>query len=322
MNPGAFRYRGHTCLLLRVAERPRPVPGKRLVTLADGESIQQLEFDENDPALDQSDPRILRYAGQDYPTTLSHLRIVTSDDGVHFKESSELRPLVGIGESEALGIEDCRVAQIGSTYYLTYTQASLHGIGVGLRSTEDWVHFQHHGTILPPHNKDCALFEKKIDGRYFMLHRPSSPEFGGNYIWLAESPDLLHWGQHRCIAHTRPGKWDSARIGPGASPIKTDEGWLLVYHGASQTNRYCLGVMLLDLQEPWKVIARSEEPVMEPEADYEQSGFFGGVVFSNGHIADGDRLTVYYGASDTFVCSAVFSIRALLDSIREMRDRA
>lgn len=322
MNPGAFRYREKIYLLLRVAEQPHRMPEKLLVTLADSGAMRQIEFDEDDPALDKSDPRILRYAGQDYPTTLSHLRIVTSDDGVHFKESPELGPLMGTGELETFGIEDCRVARIGSTYYLTYTQASLHGVGIGLRSTQDWVHFQHHGMVLPPHNKDCALFEEKIGGRYFALHRPSSPEFGGNYIWIAESPDLLHWGNHHCVAHTRPGKWDSARVGPGASPIKTDRGWLLIYHGATQENRYCLGAMLLDLNEPWKVLARSEDPVMEPMAEYERSGFMGGVVFSNGQVIDEDRLTLYYGASDAVVCSAELSIRALLESIEGRGDRA
>jgi predicted GH43/DUF377 family glycosyl hydrolase len=170
--------------------------------------------------------------------------------------------------------------------------------------------------MLPAHNKDCALFEEKIGGMHYALHRPSSPELGGNYIWLAESPDLIHWGNHRCIALTRPGMWDSARIGAGAAPIRTDRGWLEIYHGATREHRYCLGALLLDLDEPWKLIARSEKPIMEPLAPYENEGFFGKVVFTNGHLIDGDDLVMYYGASDSVICAARFSIRGILDTLR------
>jgi predicted GH43/DUF377 family glycosyl hydrolase len=223
---------------------------------------------------------------------------------------------MGQGELESYGIEDCRVVQIGETYYLTYTQVSPHGVGVGLRSTRDWSNFQQHGMILPPHNKDCAIFSEKIGGRYYALHRPSSPLLGGNFIWIAESPDLEHWGNHRCLAHTRKGMWDSARVGAGGAPIRTPQGWLEIYHGASvDPPRYCLGGLLLDLDEPWKVLARSREPIMEPIADYEQAGFVGNVVFSNGHLVDGDRVTIYYGASDSVICGATFSIGEILTSL-------
>jgi predicted GH43/DUF377 family glycosyl hydrolase len=134
-------------------------------------------------------------------------------------------------------------------------------------------------------------------------------------MWIAESPDLVHWGNHRCLAHTRPGKWDSARLGAGAAPVRTTEGWLEIYHGADPDNRYCLGALLLDLEQPWKVLARSEEPIMEPSFDYEQNGFFGKVVFTNGHVVDGDTLTIYYGASDSVICGARLSIQQILQSL-------
>ena len=169
--------------------------------------------------------------------------------------------------------------------------------------------------IIPPHNKDCALFEETIGGKYMALHRPSSPELGGNYIWLAESPDLEHWGRHHCIAHTRPGLWDSARIGAGAAPIRTDRGWLVIYHGADKNHRYCLGAMLLDLKNPSRVLARGQEPIMEPVAEYEKTGFFGNVVFTNGHLVDGDTVTLYYGASDTVICGAKVSIKGILNTL-------
>jgi predicted GH43/DUF377 family glycosyl hydrolase len=192
---------------------------------------------------------------------------------------------------------------------------SPYAVGVGYIFTKDWKTFERKGMIFPPHNKDCALFEEKINGKYYALHRPSSPELGGNYIWIAESPDGLHWGNHKLLATTRNGMWDSARLGAGASPIRTEKGWLEIYHGATEEHRYCLGLLLLDSDDPTKVIARSEEPIMEPIAQYEQEGFFGNVVFTNGHIINGDTVSVYYGASDEVICKANFSIAALLKSL-------
>jgi predicted GH43/DUF377 family glycosyl hydrolase len=316
LNPGALRFEGKTWLLLRVAERPEQKAGKiTFPILAANGALEILEFETSDPKLDLSDPRVLRYDGRDYLTTLSHLRLAVSHDGVHFQEDSSYLPLFGHGELENYGIEDCRVTQIESKYYLTFTQVSANGVGVGLRSTTDWRTFDSHGMIFPPHNKDCAIFEEKVGGKYYALHRPSSPILGGNYIWLAESPDLLHWGNHRCLVRSRPGHWDSIRVGAGAAPIRTSHGWLEIYHGANSEHRYCLGALLLDLEKPWKVLARSSEPIMEPNADYEHAGFFGNVVFTNGHVVDDDNLTVYYGASDSVICGAKFSIREILNTL-------
>ena len=101
----------------------------------------------------------------------------------------------------------------------------------------------------------------------------------------------------------------------GASPIKTDIGWLELYHGADDNHRYCLGAVLLDLEDPSIVIARSTEPIFEPTAEYEKEGFFGNVVFTNGHVVDGDIITMYYGASDEVICAATLSIQSILSKI-------
>jgi len=316
LNPGVFRFDGKIWLLVRVAERPEQKPGKiALPIIGPQGKVEILAFDLRDPQLDRSDPRVIHYAGQDYLTTLSHLRLVASEDGIHFAEQRGYPPLWGEGELESYGIEDCRVTQSGSTYYLTFTAVSPSGVGIGLRSTSDWRRFTSHGMILPPHNKDGALLEEQIDGKYYLLHRPSSLFIGGSYLWIAESPDLRHWGNHRCVARTRAGMWDSARLGAGAAPIRTPQGWLEIYHGATAENRYCLGALLLDLHHPWKVLARSREPIMEPAADYERGGFFGNVIFTNGHLVDGDQLTMYYGASDSVICGARLSIEELLRTL-------
>jgi predicted GH43/DUF377 family glycosyl hydrolase len=317
LNPGVFRYDGKTWLLLRVAERPVQQERKISFPVYNREGrIEVVSFDTNDPGLDASDPRVVNYKGQDYLTTMSYLRLVSSEDGVHFKDEFEFPSIFGEGELEAFGIEDCRVAAMEDGFFLTFTEVSPVAVGVGLIHTTDWKNYTRHGMIFPPHNKDCALFEEKVNDKYHALHRPSNPELGGNYLWLAESPDRIHWGKHKCIATTRKGKWDSARVGAGAAPVKTSEGWLEIYHGADHNHRYCLGALLLDLDDPSKVLARSLEPVMEPLASYEQTGFFGNVVFANGHLVDGDTITMYYGASDEVICSAQFSIAEILDTLK------
>lgn len=317
LNPGVFRFNGKIWLLLRVAERPEQREGYVSFPIMNGKRIPEvLEFRKDDPKIDLSDPRAIRYNGKWFLSTLSHLRLVCSDDGIHFHEPDDIpSKFFGHSELETFGIEDCRVTQMGNIYLLTFTQVSQHGVGVGLMKTKNWVDFEHEGMIIPPHNKDCAIFEEKIGDLYYCLHRPSGVDLGGNYIWIASSPDLKHWGNHKCILHTRQGMWDSARVGAGAAPIKTEAGWLEIYHGADSANRYCLGAVLLDINNPYKVIARSNNPIMEPIMDYEKTGFFGNVVFTNGHIVDGDELTIYYGASDEVICGAKFSISNILDQL-------
>ena len=257
---------------------------------------------------------MISYAGQDYLTTMSHLRLVASEDGVHFREHA-VPHTAGAGYFGgpflARAIWNRMASRIAawSRSATPITSPSPRSRRTawawGFAAPATGVNFRQHGMIFPPHNKDCAIFAEKIGGRYYALHRPSSPELGGNYIWIAESPDLDHWGNHRCIAHSRKGMWDSARVGAGGAPIRTPQGWLEIYHGATANpTRYCLGALLLDLDEPWKVLARSNDPIMEPLADYEQVGFFGNVVFTNGHLVDGDEVTIYYGASDSVICGA------------------
>lgn len=317
LNPGVFRYQGKIGLLLRVAERPVQEEGWVSVPIVDPQAeggVRVLRFDKRDPALNLLDPRVFYHAGVSYLTTLSHLRLAWSEDGVHF--TIDPHPtLTGVTPLQSFGIEDARVSQLGDVYYLTYTSVSPAGVGIGLSSTRDWKTFTEHGMIFPPHNKDGAIFEEQVGGQYIALHRPSGKELGGNYIWIARSPDLLHWGDHRCIAFTRPGMWDAERVGAGCAPIRTPRGWLAIYHGADASHRYCLGLLLLDLHDPSRVIARSIAPIMEPTESYERAGFLGNVIFTNGHLVDGDRITLYYGASDSVICAATLSVAELLNSL-------
>jgi predicted GH43/DUF377 family glycosyl hydrolase len=316
LNPGVFRFEGKTWLILRVAENAIQKEGSIFFPILNElDKVEIIELPSEHPELITTDPRVIKYMGLDYLTTLSHLRLMCTDDGVHFYESEGYLPLFGKGNLEAFGIEDCRVTLLEGKYHLTFTAVSGNGVGVGMRTTADWKTFQNHGMIIPPHNKDCAIFEKKINGLYYCLHRPSSVDIGGNFIWLAQSPDGVHWGNHKCIVKTRLDNWDSQRVGAGAAPIKTDKGWLEIYHGANKEHQYCLGAFLLDLNDPSKVLARTDAPIMKPTEPYELSGFFGNVVFTNGHIVDGDTITIYYGASDEFVCGARFSMKEIFEAL-------
>ena len=318
MNPGVFRFENKTWLLLRVSERPPQKDGEvSLPIMREDGSLYNLEFDKNDPLLDTSDPRKFTYKGNMFLSTISHLRLVCSEDGIHFYEPEDFPThIIGQGGLETYGIEDCRVTFIDDIYYLTYTQVSKNGVGVGLMHTRDWKHFTREGMILPPHNKDCALFGEKIEGKYYCLHRPSGLGLGGNFIWIASSENLTHWGNHQCILHTRKGMWDSERVGAGAEPIKTKEGWLAIYHGADENDRYSFGAVLLDLKDPSKVLARSNDPLMEPTTDYEKNGFYNNVIFTNGHWVNGDKITLYYGASDEVICGAELSIKHILSELK------
>jgi predicted GH43/DUF377 family glycosyl hydrolase len=136
-------------------------------------------------------------------------------------------------------------------------------------------------------------------------------------MWLASSADLISWGEHRLVASARGGSWDDAKIGGGAVPVPVRangrDAWLAVYHGVTSSPlTYSLGALLLDAHDPAQVIARSREPILSPETPYEREGFFGGVVFTCGLLADEDRLRIYYGAADGVTAVADLSLEDIL----------
>ena len=311
-NPGVTMYEDQVLLLLRVAVRPKAEEGKICVlTQRNGEfDICDLSND----CYDCSDERV--YVGKDkkYLSSLSYFTVAVSRDGIHFeiKEDSVLLPSE---ELESYGIEDPRIIHIDDYYYVIYSGVSECGICGMLGRTKDFRSFEKLGAILHPDNKDATLFPEKINGKYYMLHRPASAEFSRVNIWIAESDTLTEWGNHRCIMKTRPGEWDGARIGSSGVPFKTDKGWLVVYHGSDKTNRYCLGAMLLDLNEPWKVIGRTKKPFLEPMTGCEKNGFFSNVVFSCGGISTEESLKIYYGAADKYVCGGEINISEIMNMI-------
>jgi predicted GH43/DUF377 family glycosyl hydrolase len=128
--------------------------------------------------------------------------------------------------------------------------------------------------------------------------------------------DLLHWGNHKVLIETRDKKWDCKKIGAGSPPLKTQSGWLEFYHGVDQNERYCMGALLLDINDPSKIIARSGEPILQPTTEYETKGFFGNVVFSCGVILKDGIISMYYGVSDDSIAYAQFQLKDILDSLK------
>jgi beta-1,2-mannobiose phosphorylase / 1,2-beta-oligomannan phosphorylase len=228
---------------------------------------------------------------------------------------------------EEFGIEDPRITKIADTYWITYVAVSRLGALTALMSSLDMVSFKRHGIIFPCENKDVVLFPQKVNGEYVALHRPNpNSHFSPPQIWLAYSPDLIHWGRHRPLL-CGCEDWEGDRVGTGAPPILVDEGWLLLYHGSESSDvagtvgRYAAGAVLLDQADPARVIARSSQPIMTPTADFETRGFVPNVVFPTAMIDQDDRLQVFYGAADTCIAMAEFSKRTVLDSMTKEGSR-
>jgi predicted GH43/DUF377 family glycosyl hydrolase len=192
---------------------------------------------------------------------------------------------------------------------------------VSLATTHDFRQFHRLGPAMPPEDKDAALFPRRIDGRWALIHRPT-PLAGPAHIWLAFSPDLRHWGDHTLLLPAREGAWwDAGKIGLGPPPLETPEGWLMLYHGVRSTasgSLYRAGLVLLDLEDPRRVLHRTDEWVFGPSESYEQTGDVGGVVFPCGWIHDPatDELRIYYGAADSAIALATATLSDLVAYVR------
>ncbi len=316
-NPGATLYQGRPLLLVRVSERPVAEPGYVSTAVLDELSgkIRVLRFREDDPKLVSTDPRFFHYDGVTYLTSIGHFRRAdpTPEGGMGIAERPTLLPA---GPYECFGIEDARITALGDRYLVTYTAVSPYGVATALAETRDFVEFQRRGLIFGPDNKDIAIFPEPVGGRYVAFHRPALKHLGELSIWLASSDNLLDWGRHEYVAGPRRGMWDCERVGAGAAPIRTPRGWLELYHASDSRTRYCTGALLLDLEQPWKVLARSREPFLFPEAPYETAGFLPNIIFHSGLVDHSDgRLSLYYGAADESTCVAEVRVEEILATL-------
>ena len=216
---------------------------------------------------------------------------------------------------------DPRVTWLEDRYYVTWCNG-YHGPTIGVGYTHDFETFHQLDNAFLPFNRNGVLFPRRIGDSYAMLSRPSDnghTPFGD--IFYSESPDLTHWGRHRHVLATAPWSWESTKIGAGPTPIETEEGWLLVYHGVLTSCNgfvYSMGAALLDLDEPWRVVARGHDYLLSPQVPYEQVGDVPNVVFPCAALVERetDRLTIYYGAADTVVCLAHGHLSEILDFVR------
>lgn len=247
--------------------------------------------------------------------------LARSRDGVNFTVDPE--PIKWPGFSEGYTencVYDPRITKIGGEYLIMYASASEEfGTSLELVKTKDFVSFERieQERVKQP-IRNGAIFPEKINGRYVRLDRPMESEREPSRMWLSYSDDLIHWTDSTQIMDTRPGLWDRYKIGAGAVPIKTDSGWLCIYHGVGDTCNgliYALGVCLLDLNDPSKVIARGEDSVLWPQESYELSGRVSNVVFTaNAIVEDTGMVKIYYGAADTCIGLAEAHIDDLINA--------
>ena len=326
-NCGVARYGDEIILLCRVAESVKQdEEGKieipivvneegrdRIATVAYDKRVQtQFDYSDN-RTIFRTRPNGGRIAVN--LTSLSHLRVARSKDGIHFT-IDEKPSIMPIASQESWGMEDPRITQIGQVYYITYSAVTENGVCVSLMKTEDFTYFERMGIIFGPENKDVTIFPEKIGGQYVAFNRPVPFGIGNPSMWLAKSPDLLHWGEQELfMAASKEDGWDAGRIGGGAVPVKTEKGWLVVYHAADENDRYCLGIYLLDPEEPKKVIGKLDVPFIEPETVYEKEGFFGNVVFTCGALLEDETLRIYYGAADDKICRVDVALQDIYEML-------
>lgn len=255
---------------------------------------------------------------------MSHLTVARSADGVTNWRISET-PLLSPGQPrwpyEEWCCEDARITQIAEHEWLImYTAYSRFGPAVAMAGTHDFESAARFGIVFPPNNKDATVFPKQIGDEWFMLHRPASGT--QEHIWYSVSRDLIHWSAPGCLMEERGGPfWDGTRVGVGGIPTLTDEGWLLIYHGVKELGGnpiYRLGLVLLDRDDPRKVLKRTREWVFSPREPYERMGDLPNAVYTCGQLLRGDELWMYYGAADSSVCLATARLDDLLRACHEL----
>jgi predicted GH43/DUF377 family glycosyl hydrolase len=249
----------------------------------------------------------------------SHLRtgrsiigLARSPDGFHF--AADRQPFL-VPEGEEFSVEDPRVTLLEGEYLITYSVYSRDGVQIALARTHDFSHVERIDLITEADYRNVVIFPEKFDGLYARLDRPHS-EIAPWSIWISYSPDLRFWGKSQLIMRPVPYHWDEMKIGPGAPPIKTEQGWLSIYHGVFPTmdgSVYRLGVALHDLKKPATIIGVGDSWILQPEDPWEITGYVHNVVFTCGAVAESDgTLKIYWGGADTVMCVGEANVRDLV----------
>lgn len=259
-------------------------------------------------------------------STARHMQLHAgfSDDGVHWRLKPQRIQFANLTEDPELDRweygYDPRVCFIEDRYYITWCNG-YHGPTIGMAWTTDFLTFNKMENALLPYNRNGVLFPRRINGKYYLLSRPSDnghTPFGD--IFVSSSPDLIHWGGHRHVMARSHG-WQATKIGAGPTPIETAEGWLMIYHGVLTSCNgfvYSMGAALLDLEQPWKVLYRTEPYLLNPREPYECVGDVPNVVFPCATLCDPptSRIAIYYGCADTVTGLAFCHAHELIDFIK------
>ncbi len=250
----------------------------------------------------------------------SILGLADSDDGFSFTARDEpfITPATNsaFAEYEAYGVEDPRICAIDGDYLITYSAYSKHGVRIALARTKDFESLERVAFISQADMRNIVIFPEKIDGRYARLDRPHS-EISPWSIWISYSKDLIHWGDSRVVMKPVTYHWDEMKIGPGATPIKTSRGWLHIYHGVFPTmdgSVYRLGVCLHDLKDPSHVLGVCDRWILQPEDEWEITGYVHNVVFTCGAVPEDDgTVKIYWGGADKVMCVGTAKIEDLVN---------
>jgi beta-1,4-mannooligosaccharide/beta-1,4-mannosyl-N-acetylglucosamine phosphorylase len=258
----------------------------------------------------------------------ANLHAGKSKDGIHIEVEDKIIEWIGEdGKAKPRSYAyDPRVVKIDDRYLVTWCD-DFPGASIGMGWTKDFKTFHAMENPCMPFNRNGVLFPRKINGNYFLFSRPSDSAhtpFGD--IVLSQSPDLTYWGKHRMVMRAGGrGWWQGVKIGAGPIPLETTEGWLLFYHGVSGTCNgfvYSFGAALLDLEQPWKVIARAEDYLITPEKPYETTGFVPNVCFPCATLCDAPsgRIAIYYGAADTYTAMAFCKADEIVEWVKKTNE--
>ncbi len=270
---------------------------------------------------------VVKYDGKYIMLFRSHLQngrsiigLAESTDGFKFEVRAE--PFITPAKEEPFaaheefGVEDPRLSNIDGDYLITYSVYSRHGVRVALARTADFMQLERIALITQADYRNVVIFPSKIDGCYVRLDRPHS-EISPWSIWISYSPDLIHWGDSLVVIKPQAYHWDELKVGPGATPIRTDKGWLNIFHGVFKTMDgavYRLGVALHDLDDPSRILGVADDWILQPEDAWEVTGYVHNVVFCCGAVAEpGGELKIYWGGADTVVCVGTAVISELVD---------
>jgi predicted GH43/DUF377 family glycosyl hydrolase len=265
---------------------------------------------------------VTKHEGIYYMLFRSHLHngrsiigLATSDDGFNFTAAPEPF-MTGEGTYEEHGVEDPRITFLEGSFYITYSAYSRYGVRIGLAKTDDFKTLERISYISHPDARNFVLFPEKINGRYARLDRHHT-DICPWAIWASYSNDLIYWGDSEIAMLPKQYHWDEMKIGPGAPPIKTEKGWLSIYHGVFPTmagSVYRLGVAVHDLNDPAKVLAIGDNWILEPEDPWERTGYVPNVVFTCGAVPEDDgTIKLYWGGADTVMCAGTAKIDDLVD---------